>query len=1075
MTLLSRLRVCALALSAFLIVLADLQAQSTPTTATLKEWDVFAATGGDGEASQNVAAILMDVSGIAGPAGNVWFTLQNPLPRLGRLDPSAAANNYIEWRPVSSSESGGPPLGIALNRSNADVWIAMQGDPSFVIKLAGTNTFRRFRASYPLVPHGITVAADDAAFAALPSRNAANIGDAIIKVPRNATNGSVTATFWVVGGEPRHVTLDNNGNVWFTAHSANTLGRLNPVSGVLLEWALPSGSNPSGVRGLNNTICVASEGAVGTLTGVEHCLDIPTNQITSFAGGGFDFPQQTAVNSDSEVFVTEQNGNALSFSSNAARAGATVTTVTPTSRTVVALTTTLFVSEYTTTPVTHTITPVESTLTGVDTNGVVRFTLPAVNLTYPFAQTAFPQPVAITPVFNDNGRGTGAFFFGSYFDGPIGRYAAARVGRFELVSTGPPPETPTIITNPQTLRFDASVNASAPSPQAVAISELNGRVISWTATKTASWLSVTPSSGSTPSSMSVSVNHASLSGGTYSDTITIDDGPGNAEPKTISVTFNVIAPPTIGVSPSSLAFFVTAGGGLSAAQRVQIANTGGGSLDWTATTSQPWLQLSHASGTAPSNLDVVVNASTLTVGTRTATITLSAVGATNSPQTINVTVNVAEAPPAISLAPASLSFSAAAGGANPASQTLSISNSGGGTLVWSASSSQAWLSISPASGKTSSGANATATVSVNIANLSVGVYTGTIQVVDPNAANSPQSVTVALTIRVPAPAISISPSSLTFATLRGRNPATQTITLSNSGDGPLNFTATPSTISGGSWLAVSPSTGTVAAGASATLTVVVTSTTLASGNFSGSISVADANASNSPQSTAVSLAVNPAPTIGLSSATLSFTGARQTVCNGVVSGTNPASQTLSVSNTGDGSLSYAITDNAPWLTVSPTSGTIAAGGAATPLTLSVNLTNLAVGVHTATVTIADANATNSPQTVIVTLTVTAAPVRLCVAPTTLNLGNLSRSGTTGTVSVSNVGDGGAIWTTSFTPPPQHTVTVTPSTGGNGPTTVAITVKASTKARKITHSMTVTFTDAAGSTAAVTLTWRVGSL
>ena len=39
-----------------------------------------------------------------------------------------------------------------------------------------------------------------------------------------------------------------------------------------------------------------------------------------------------------------------------------------------------------------------------------------------------------------------------------------------------------------------------------------------------------------------------------------------------------------------------------------------------------------------------------------------------------------------------------AGGASPAAKTLAVSNTGGGTLNWTASESASWLSVSPASG-----------------------------------------------------------------------------------------------------------------------------------------------------------------------------------------------------------------------------------------------------------------------------------------------------------------------------------------------------------------------------------------
>src|SRR6185436_19137802 len=71
----------------------------------------------------------------------------------------------------------------------------------------------------------------------------------------------------------------------------------------------------------------------------------------------------------------------------------------------------------------------------------------------------------------------------------------------------------------------------------------------------------------------------------------------------------------------------------------------------------------------------------------------------------------APASPAIGVSPTSMSFSATVGGANPASQSLSITNTGGGTLNWTAASNQPWLNVSPGSGTAPSAAS----VSVNIA------------------------------------------------------------------------------------------------------------------------------------------------------------------------------------------------------------------------------------------------------------------------------------------------------------------------------------------------------------------------
>jgi hypothetical protein len=86
--------------------------------------------------------------------------------------------------------------------------------------------------------------------------------------------------------------------------------------------------------------------------------------------------------------------------------------------------------------------------------------------------------------------------------------------------------------------------------------------------------------------------------------------------------------------------------------------------------------------------------------------------------------------------------------------------------------------------------------------------------------------------------------------------------------------------------------------------------------------------------------------------------------NTTVVGNNPASQTLAISNGGDGTLNWTLTDDAAWLSCSPTSGTNSAS-----VTVSVDKTGLGAGTYNGTITITDPNASNSPVTVPVTLTV----------------------------------------------------------------------------------------------------------
>ena len=103
------------------------------------------------------------------------------------------------------------------------------------------------------------------------------------------------------------------------------------------------------------------------------------------------------------------------------------------------------------------------------------------------------------------------------------------------------------------------------------------------------------------------------------------------------------------------------------------------------------------------------------------------------------------APPAIGASPTSLSFAATQGGTNPATQTVSISNTGGGTLSWTASDNVAWLRLSPSSGT----GNGAVTLTVSTGTLTVGSHSATVTMNATGA--SPVTVPVMFTVVATAP------------------------------------------------------------------------------------------------------------------------------------------------------------------------------------------------------------------------------------------------------------------------------------------------------------------------------------
>ncbi|MEZ5356403.1 MAG: malectin domain-containing carbohydrate-binding protein [Bryobacteraceae bacterium] len=313
----------------------------------------------------------------------------------------------------------------------------------------------------------------------------------------------------------------------------------------------------------------------------------------------------------------------------------------------------------------------------------------------------------------------------------------AMVAGIEILTAGP--ADPVLAVSPSTLTFAASVGGANPASQSINITNSGGGgPISWTATDDASWLTVTPGSGSTPSNgVTVSAATGSLAQGTYNATITVM---GAGQTKTVAVSFVVSAPPNLVVAPASLIFSTNAGVN-PAAQSISVTNTGGGgAVSWTATDDASWLTVTPGSGTTPApSVSVSVNVAGLSPAVYTATITVQGGGQT---RTVGVSLTVIAAPN-LAVSPSALSFSATLGGTNPAAKTFDVTNVGtGGAISWTASDDAAWLTVSPSNGSTPSTG---VTASVNIAGLNPGPYTATITVI-----GATQTRTIAVTLNIAA-------------------------------------------------------------------------------------------------------------------------------------------------------------------------------------------------------------------------------------------------------------------------------------------------------------------------------------
>src|ERR1700674_5918459 len=103
--------------------------------------------------------------------------------------------------------------------------------------------------------------------------------------------------------------------------------------------------------------------------------------------------------------------------------------------------------------------------------------------------------------------------------------------------------------------------------------------------------------------------------------------------------------PILSVSQSPAMFNSAFGGSDPAPIMVNVTNTGGGTLTFTASSDSPWLSVTPGNGTAPQTLQVSALLGTLTTASYMGHIKITANGAQGSPATITTTFNVAGPPP----------------------------------------------------------------------------------------------------------------------------------------------------------------------------------------------------------------------------------------------------------------------------------------------------------------------------------------------------------------------------------------------------------------------------------------------
>jgi hypothetical protein len=407
-----------------------------------------------------------------------------------------------------------------------------------------------------------------------------------------------------------------------------------------------------------------------------------------------------------------------------------------------------------------------------------------------------------------------------------------------LKSTGSP--RPLLSVAPTEVRDSARAGSHDVRTAEVAISNSGGGTFTWSASERSSWIHLEPREGEAPGTLTISLDPEDLGPGVYEGDVTVvARDAADSQFTTIVVTF-LVQRPGLNVTPSAIEHSTNVNSNATFTETLQVSNSGTGELNWTATKQRPWVTLSATSGTGDASIQVTINSTGLAGGIYHDDIVITAPGATGSPDHVSVTLTVFA--PGLAVTPGLIRESAPVGSTTPSNVTLHVSNSGTGSITWSANKSQPWVTLSKPSG----GAPDDLIVTLNPTGLPPEMQRDTIVFTSAEATNGP--VKVPVEYEIVQPGLSVTPASIN-ATAETNDPKKQQFDLavSNSGGGSLAWFATADA----PWISVSPPAGI----APSTLTVTIDPKGLDAGTHNGTVTVSSPGAVGSPFTVPVQLVI----------------------------------------------------------------------------------------------------------------------------------------------------------------------------------------------------------------------------
>jgi len=483
-----------------------------------------------------------------------------------------------------------------------------------------------------------------------------------------------------------------------------------------------------------------------------------------------------------------------------------------------------------------------------------------------------------------------------------------------------------------------------PTSQSIQIRNAGAGTLNWTLTKSTAdggnWLSASASSGTAPSTITISIAKASLPGGGASNGTFVGQLSLQGSGDTVTIPIAVTVGPSVFTQINPLNFTMAFGGANPLPQVINIAMTDNATIRYSASVANAkggnWLAIAPSgSGCCFTPLadTVSVNAPSIAAGTYTAEIIITEFANPGRAMVIPVTLTVLSSGAFFADLPGQLSFSVKANGTTATSQTVQVNNRGSGTLNWTLATSTAdggnWLSGTPASGTAPSAVSVKVDVSQLPGGGAVpGEYLG--QLVFQTTGDT---TTVPVTVTVgPAAFTQLNPLSFTMP-FGGANPLPQVLNVATIDNSTIRFSASVAVATGGNWLSISPS-GSGCCFTPLAIAASINASTLAAGVYTGEIIITEFANPGRSMVVPVSLTVLAGgPFFDNLPGAMSFS---------FKTGGTATPQIVQINNGGTGTLNWTVSastaDGGAWLTATPVSGT-----APSIATISVTAANLPGG------------------------------------------------------------------------------------------------------------------------------------